>query len=542
MSSGKAGDNKTDSGANTPRSGYGLLRSSLSVGSMTMLSRVFGLIRDVVFAQLVGASAAADAFFVAFKVPNFFRRLFAEGAFNQAFVPVLSDYKQNQTLDQVRFFVSRVSGTLGLCLFALTLIVLLAPQVLSIPFAAGYWLGNDADDPLKFAYVTEMLRLTFPYLLLISLTALSGAILNTFGRFAVPAFTPVLLNICLITSALVVAPMMDEPSFALAWGVFAAGIVQLIFQLPFLQRVQMLPVPQWGWSDPGVKRVLRLMLPAIFGVSVSQINLLLDTLLAVFLPTGSVSWLYYSDRISELPLGVFGIAVATVILPSLSREHFSKNPGVFSSTLDWAIRMVLLFGLPAGVALLLLAEPILATLFHYGDFAANERNLPMAALSLQAYAMGLLAFMLVKVLAPGYFSREDMKTPVKIAIVAMTANMVMNLLFVGWLHYSFGLGHVGLALATTLSAFLNAGLLMRGLLKSHFYTPRNDWLVFALRLAFGLVLMALALWGLMSGWTDWIDWSLWQRIWRLLIVCISGASVYFIGIFLAGMRTADFKH
>lgn len=541
MSSDKTADISSDTGTKTSQPGFGLLRSSLSVGGMTLLSRIFGLIRDLVFAQLVGASAAADAFFVAFKIPNFFRRLFAEGAFNQAFVPVLSDYKQNQTLDQVRFFVSRVSGTLGLCLFALTLLVLLFPQLLSIPFALGYWLGDDADDALKFAYVTEMLRLTFPYLFLISLTALSGAILNTYGRFAVPAFTPVLLNFCLILSALMVAPMMEVPSFALAWGVFTAGVVQLLFQLPFLQRLQMLPAPRWGWSDPGVKRVLKLMLPAIFGVSVSQINLLLDTLLAVFLPTGSVSWLYYSDRISELPLGVFAIAVATVILPSLSREHLSKNPTAFSDTLDWAIRMVLLLGLPAGVALLLLSEPILATLFYYGDFAGREDNLPMTALSLKAYSMGLLAFMLVKVLAPGYFSREDMKTPVRIAVIAMTANMVMNLIFVGWLHFSFEIGHVGLALATTIAAFLNAGLLMRGLIVNNFYQPKKDWPYFMLRLSFGLGLMMLALWIFLFAWTDWTDWSLWQRSWRLFIVCSSGALAYFVGIFVAGIRIADLR-
>ena len=535
-------NNEAQSGAAESRSAFGLLKSSFSVGSMTMLSRVFGLARDVFFAQLVGASAAADAFFVAFKIPNFFRRLFAEGAFNQAFVPVLSDYKQNQTLEQVKYFVSRISGTLGLCLFGLTLIVMLFPQLLSVPFALGYWLGDDADDALKFAYVTDMLRITFPYLFLVSLTALSGSILNTFGRFSVPAFTPVLLNVCLIVAAVVVAPMMEEPSFALAWGVFAAGIVQLVFQMPFLQRIQMLPVPKWGWSDPGVKRVLMLMLPAIFGVSVSQINLLLDTLLAVFLPTGSVSWLYYSDRISELPLGVFGIAIATVILPNLSREHFSEKPERFSSTLDWAIRMVLLLGLPAAIAILMLAEPILATLFHYGDFAARENNLPMAVLSLQAYSMGLIAFMLVKVLAPGYFSREDMKTPVKIAVIAMTANMVMNLLLVAWLHFSFQLGHVGLALATTLSAFLNAWLLMKGLKNSGFYLPQEGWLKFVLGLSFGLVLMALCLWRLISVWDDWVNWSLWERSWRLCVVCISGASAYFAGIYIAGIRAAHVRY
>ena len=517
-----------------------MLRSSFSVSGMTMLSRVFGLIRDVVFAQLIGASAAADAFYVAFKIPNFFRRLFAEGAFNQAFIPVLSDYKQNRSLDEVRFLLSRVSGTLGLVLFGLTLLVLAIPQVLSIPFAFGYWLGGDADDAIKFDYVTQMLRLTFPYLLLISLTALAGSVLNTFGRFSVPAFTPVLLNLCLISAAVLVAPAMEVPSFALAWGVLVAGVVQLLFQMPFVSSMNLLPVPVWGWSDPGVKRVLTLMLPAIFGVSVSQINLLLDTLLAVFLPTGSVSWLYYSDRISELPLGVFGIAIATVILPSLSKQHFSEDPKAYSRTLDWAIRMVLLLGLPAALALLMISEPILATLFHYGDF--SDVDLTMASMSLQAYSMGLLAFMLVKVLAPGYFAREDMKTPVRIAIISMTANMVMNVIFVLWLHMSFQIGHVGLAFATTLSAFLNAALLAKGLIKKGYYQPDEGWLRFVCRLAFGILILALTLLYFRSFWSHWSEWGMWQKIGRLSVVCFSGVITYFAALFASGMRPRDLRH
>ena len=527
----------TGSNSGAPK---GLLRSSFSVGSLTMVSRVFGLIRDIVIAQLVSASAAADAFFVAFKIPNFFRRLFAEGAFNQAFVPVLSDYKLTRSLEDVRFLVSRVSGTLGLILFGFTLLILLFPSILSIPFALGYWLGEDADDAVKFTYVTEMLRITFPYLLLISITALSGSILNTYGKFAAPAFTPVLLNFSLIGAAFLLAPMFEVPSFALAWGVAIAGVVQLLFQMPFLARMQMLPIPQWGWSDPGVKRVLKLMLPAIFGVSVSQLNLLLDTLLAVFLPTGSVSWLYYSDRISELPLGVLGVAIATVILPSLSKQHFSENPSAFSSTLDWAIRLVLLLGVPAAVAIFMIAEPILATLFQYGDFSSFD--LKMAVFSLQAYSFGLIAFMLIKILAPGYFAREDMKTPVRIAVIAMTVNMGLNIVFVIWLHKVYEIGHVGLAMATTASAFLNAALLISGLIKGGFYVPQSGWRLFFFRLGFATASLALVLLGLNAIMVDWISWSLWERVGRLSILCLAGLTAYCFALYLVGMRLRDLRH
>ena len=520
-------------------SGKSVVSSSVSVGGLTLVSRVFGLVRDVVFANFIGAGPAADAFFVAFKIPNFFRRLFAEGAFNQAFVPVLSDYKQNYSPDKVRYLVARVAGTLATIIFGFVLLVLLAPQVLSIPFALGYFFGQEPDDPLKYAYVTDMLRLTFPYLLLISLTALSGAVLNTYDRFAVPAMTPVFLNICLILAAFFIAPQMSVPAYGLAWGVLAAGAVQLAFQLPALRRIHMLSMPKWGWSDPGVKRILTLMLPAMFGVSVSQINLLLDTLLAVFLPTGSVSWLYYSDRLSELPLGVFGIAIATVILPNLSKQHFSNSIERFSAVLDWALRMVLLIGLPAAVALLLLAKPILATLFFYGDFSVKD--LSMSALSLQAYGVGLLGFMLIKVLAPAYFAREDMKTPVRIAVTAMLVNMGLNVIFVLWLHSQYRIGHVGLAAATTMSAFLNAYLLLRGLSRTKVYVAQPKWAAFTVRLVFALGLMAIVVVSLLSFWTGWIDWSIWDRAWRLTFICLSGAASYFLALFVGGMRLRDIR-
>ena len=514
-----------------------LLKSSSSVSSMTLLSRVFGLIRDLVFAQLIGAGAAADAFYVAFKIPNFFRRLFSEGAFNQAFIPVLGDYQTHSSKDQVRHLLSRVSGTLGLVVFLLTVLVVLLPGLFTTIFAFGF-----RDEPVKFAYATDMLQITFPYLLLISLTGMAGAVLNAYDRFSIPAFTPVLLNICLISAALFVAPNMTVPAYGLAWGVLIAGVVQLLFQLPFLAQMHLLPMPRWGWQDSGVRRILGLMLPAIFGVSVSQINLLLDTLLASFLPTGSVSWLYYSDRLSELPLGVIGIAIATVILPNLSRQRFSSDPREFSRTLDWALRIVFLIGLPAALALIILSEPILATLFLYGPFDA--RDLAMASLSLKAYAAGLLAFMLVKVLAPGYFAQEDMKTPVRIGVIAMVCNMVLNLMLVAWLHLVYQIGHVGLALATSASAFLNAWLLYRGLRIKQIYEPQPDvmgmgWTGFAVRLVIACALMGAFLVFWQAYWPDWVQWGAAERVWRLAVICISALSLFVFSLFCFGIR---FRH
>jgi len=513
----------------TPKA-RGLLRSSALVGLMTMLSRVMGLIRDVVVANYFGAGSSADAFFVAFKIPNFLRRLFAEGAFSQAFVPVLSEYRSLKDLAAVKQLVNRVAGSLGLVLIIVTLLGVVGAPVLAAIFAPGFYL----NDPLRYELAVEMLRYTFPYLLLISLTALSGSILNSYERFAVPAFTPVLLNLSLIGAAIWMQPLFEQPVMALALGVLIAGSLQLLFQLPFLWRIQLLPAPVLGFKDEGVKRILKLMLPALFGVSVSQINLLLDTLLASFLQTGSVSWLYYSDRLAELPLGVFGIAIATVILPSLSRRHAEKSTEHFSRTLDWAMRMVLLIGLPAAMALLVLAEPLIATLFHYGEM--TDRDVTMAAMSLRAYACGLLAFMLIKVLAPGYFSRQDTKTPVKIGIVAMVVNMVLNLILI------WPLAHAGLALATTLSAFLNAGLLLRGLLKEGVFCWQPGWFKWLMRVGLANILMIVFLLLLAGAPAQWLSFDIGQRVTNMTILVGGGAIVYALVLLVTGMRLRDLRH
>ncbi|GAB5413070.1 MAG: murein biosynthesis integral membrane protein MurJ [Congregibacter sp.] len=512
----------------------GLLRSSAVVGSMTMLSRVLGLARDIILAAIIGASAYADAFFVAFKIPNFLRRLFAEGAFSQAFVPVLAEYRETGGQAAVKALLDRVAGVLGGTLLLLTVICVAASPLVAGLFAPGF-----VAQPEKFAVTANLIRITFPYLMLISLTGMCGAVLNSYGRFAVPAFTPVLLNVSLIAAALLAAPHFDRPVFALAWGVFLAGVVQLLFQLPFMYRLDLVPRPIWDTRDPGVRQIMTLMVPALFGVSVSQINLLLDTVIASFLPTGSVSWLYYSDRLTELPLGVFAIAVATVIMPALSAQSAAARDDEFGETLDWAVRSVLLVGVPACLALMILAEPILATLFYYG--AIEPRDIAMSVLSLRAYSLGLCAFMLIKVLAPGYYARQDMMTPVRIGITAMVANMLLNLLFVLPLMKVWGVGHVGLALATSVSACLNAGLLWRGLHRAQIYRFSDAWRPYWPRLGAACLALvaALSLTPVAAG--HWFDWAWWERAVNLGFLCAAGLIAYLATLWLTGMRLGDLR-
>ncbi|MCB1734051.1 MAG: murein biosynthesis integral membrane protein MurJ [Gammaproteobacteria bacterium] len=505
-----------------------LLRSSAVVGAMTMISRVLGFVRDVVVAWGFGASAGTDAFFVAFKIPNFLRRLFAEGAFSQAFVPVLSEYRTQREHEEVRGLIASVAGTLSGILFLITAIGVVAAPILIYVFAPGF-----SGDEGKLELASAMLRWTFPYLLFISLTAFVGGILNSYGRFAIPALTPVMLNVVLIAAALWLAPLVDPPIMALAIGVFAAGAIQLGFQLPFLVRLKLLPRPRWNRTHEGVRRIMKLMVPALFGSSVAQINLLLDTIIASFLVTGSVSWLYYSDRLMEFPLGVFAIAIATVILPKLSRDHASQDADQFSRTLDWGMRGVILVGAPAAVALLTLAGPMLSTLFQHGDFDAHAVS--MARLSLMAYGVGLVGFMLIKVLAPGFYSRQDTKTPVRIGMIAMGTNMVFNLILV------WPLAHAGLALATTFSAFLNAGLLYRGLRRSGHFTLQPGWTGFLLRVTVAISLMGALLVWLAGDLQTWFDAHGWDRALRLIGIIVAGATTYGMALLAMGMRPAGLR-
>lgn len=508
--------------------GSNLLKSTAVVSLYTFLSRILGFARDMVFARIFGAGEATDAFFVAFKVPNFMRRLFAEGAFSQAFVPVLSEYKTQKEHAEVKALVDRVSAALGLVLFGITLIGVVAAPIMIMIFAPGFISAGE-----KYDLAVELLRLTFPYLFFISLTALAGGILNAYGNFAVPAFTPVLLNVCMISAALFLAPYFEQPIMALAWGVFIAGAVQLLFQLPFLARLKLLPKPRLDFRDSGVRKIGKLMLPAIFGSSVAQINLLLDTLIASFLITGSVSWLYYSDRLLEFPLGIFGIALATVILPHLSKKHAAESKQEFSDTLDWSLRWACIIGIPATLGLFILASPLLTTLFQYGAF--SQHDVLKATQSLHAYSIGLMGFIFIKILVTGFFSRQDTKTPVKIGVIAMVSNMALNIILV------FPLAHAGLALATTLSAFINAGLLFWTLKKQSVLMFRPGWPMFLLRLLLANGALAALLLFAVQPIEVWFAWSAVERVSHLMLWIGIAVVGYFSVLWLSGLRLVMLK-
>lgn len=501
---------------------------------MTLVSRVLGLTRDIVVANLMGATAAADVFYFANKIPNFLRRLFAEGAFAQAFIPVLSEVKGEGDEKNLRIFIGKVAGTLGVVVTLVTLLGVIGSPIVAAIFGAGWFMDYMSDGPAaeKFEPFALMLKITFPYLLFVSLTGLSGAILNTLNKFAVAAFTPVLLNVAIIGCAIYLSPYFDNPGFALAWGVFIGGCIQLLFQLPFLYRAGVLVRPQWGWSDPKVAKIRKLMLPALFGVSIGQINLLFDTIIASFLMTSSVSWLYYSDRLLEFPLGLFGIAIATVILPNLSKHHVAEDKSSFASNIDWAVKMVCILGIPAASGLFILAEPMLLTIFQRGAFTVNDAT--MASYSLMAYSCGLLSFMLVKVLAPGFFSRQDMKTPVKIGIWCMVSNMVFNVVF------AIPYGYVGLAMATALSASMNAALLYYTLRKIDVYRGSAQTFYLILKVILAAALMIGLVGVLNPSISEWIEFDLATKIVTLAKLILAAAVTYAISLLVLGVRKSDF--
>lgn len=510
-----------------------LFRSTMIVSSMTMLSRIMGLVRDMIVMAVFGAGGLMDAFLVAFKIPNFLRRLFAEGAFSQAFVPVLSEYKTKYHLTEVQILISRVSGALTLILSLLTVIVItFAPYVITL-FAPGF--SNDSE---KFHTATDLLRLTFPYLLFISLTAFAGSILQSYQRFAMPAFAPVLLNLCMIGGALILAPMMSKPIMALGYAVAVSGILQLFIQLPQLYSQKLLVMPKIDFQHEGVKRILALMLPAIFGVSVTQINLLLNTVFASLMQTGSVSWLYAAERMSELPLGLIGVAIGTVILPSLSASRAKGDDVEFRKTLDWASRLIVLVGLPASIAMFMISDVLMMSLFMRGEFGMNDAL--MAGLALKSMAGGILGFMLIKIFAPAFFARQDTKTPVKIGIASVFANMIFSASFIG-LFYLLGISlHAGLALATTGASVVNAGLLYYFLHKRDIFRFGSHWKKLMAQFLFANVCMGVALWFAVELFPS--DAGQWQRIFALLLICVVGAVVYGIALLATGFRPHHLKH
>jgi putative peptidoglycan lipid II flippase len=519
-----------------------LIKSGIIVSIMTLISRVLGLVRDVVIANILGAGVASDVFFFANKIPNFLRRLFAEGAFAQAFVPVLSEYhaKDEQAGlgvkdGETRKLIAQVSGTLGVIVTLVTLFGMIASPLFVILFGFGWfvdWL-NDGPKAEQFELAVSLLKITFPYLWFVSFTALAGAILNTFGRFAVSSFTPVLLNVCIIFCAIYLSPLMDNPAYALAWGVFIGGCAQFLFQIPFLIKAGVFVKPRWAWQSAGVKKIRRLIVPALFGVSVTQINLLLDTLIATLLGFGAISWLYYADRLLEFPLGLFGIGIATVILPSLSKLHTKRSKTQFSDTITWGLKIVSLFGWPALAGLMVLAQPIIMILFMRGEF--SQDTVVHVSYALYAYLSGLISFMFIKILAPAYYARQDTKTPVKIGIKAMVANMAFNLILAPFF------GYVGLAIATALSATLNAVLLYQGLKAQNIFQFSFSTLIFMLKIMVSAGIMALVVNTLSPSFDLWLKMAFSERV-NTLIQCITlGVLSYFISLFILGIRSRDFK-
>lgn len=502
-----------------------LLQSTAVVGGMTFISRILGFIRDMVAAHFFGASLSYDAFIVASKIPNFMRRLFAEGAFSQAFVPILSEYHTQRSHSEVQTFVDRVSGCLTLVLLGVTVLGILGSSLLIFLFAPGF---ATIDGGSRLELSSSMLKITFPYLLLISLTAFAGGILNSYGRFAVPAFTPVFLNIMMIAAAIWLSPFLDQPVTALAWGIFLGGVVQLLFQIPFLKKIDLLPSFKVDWKDPGVRRILILMMPALLGVSVNQLNLMLSSVFASFLPVGSVSWLYYAERLMEFPLGGFGVALATVVLPRLSRQHAKKENAEFSVTLDWGFRWVLLVGLPAALGLALLAGPLLATLFQTGRF--TESDVWASRSCLMAYSLGILGFMLVKIFASAFYAKQDIKTPVRIAVLTIVANAIFSLAFIK------PFSHMGLALATSLAALLNATFLGYVLFKRGIFRLQAGWQLLFLRLMLALTVMAGGIIYFCPPLETWFAYTHFER--GIAVASLIAASVlaYVATLFATGLR------
>ncbi|MGY0146536.1 murein biosynthesis integral membrane protein MurJ [Edwardsiella tarda] len=504
-----------------------LLKSLAAVSSMTMFSRVLGFARDALVARIFGAGMATDAFFVAFKLPNLLRRIFAEGAFSQAFVPILAEYKNQQGEEATRTFVAYVSGLLTLILALVTVAGMVAAPWVIYATAPGF-----ADTPDKFALTSALLRITFPYILLISLASMAGAVLNTWNRFSVPAFAPTLLNVSMIGFSLFVAPYFHPPVLALAWAVLVGGVLQLGYQLPHLKKIGMLVLPRINLHDRGVWRVLKLMGPAIVGVSVSQISLIINTIFASFLVSGSVSWMYYADRLMELPSGVLGVALGTILLPSLAKSFSSGRLDDYNRLLDWGLRLCFLLALPCAVALGVIAKPLTVALFQYGKF--NAFDAAMTQRALVAYSVGLLGIIMVKILAPGFYSRQDIKTPVKIAIVTLILTQVMNLIFIG------PLKHAGLSLSIGLAACLNAGLLYWQLRRQKLFTPLAGWLGFLLKLLAAVLVMAAVLVGMMWWMPAWDVGGMPYRLLRLMGLVIAGAASYFAVLALLGFRLRDF--
>ena len=505
-----------------------LLRALSTVSGMTLLSRITGLARESLKAAMFGAGVQMDAFEAAFRLPNILRRLFAEGAFSQAFVPIFAEYRRQRGVDETRALMDRVASLLAVALLGVAVVGVLAAPWLVYVLASGF-----AATPGKVELTADIIRVLFPYIFFVSLVSLAGGVLNVYRKFAIPAFTPVLLNLSIIAAAVFLAPHCHPPVMALARGVLIGGVAQLALQIVPLWRIGMLPRPRFDWRDEGVRRVLRMMGPAILGVSAAQISALINTQLAAALGDGRISWITYADRLMEFPTAMLGVALGTVLLPSLARHHADENPGEYSSLLDWGLRLAFLLALPAAVALWILAIPLVSTLYQYDRFTVND--VLQTRLALLGYSVGLLGLIVVKILAPGFYARQMMKTPVKIAfasvLVAQSAAVALM----------FPLGHAGLTLGTSLGACFNSALLFWYLRKRGIYAPRPGWLMFVSRLAIALFVLAALLLAIAGPAALWLQATLWAKVGRLAWVCAAGAAAYFGALWLLGFRVADFN-
>ncbi|TXJ03084.1 MAG: murein biosynthesis integral membrane protein MurJ [Acinetobacter sp.] len=511
-----------------------LWRSTVIVSAMTMLSRVLGLVRDIVLLNVFGAGKDFDTFVVAFRIPNFFRRLFAEGAFSQAFIPVLTEYKTSRTHAEVQILISRVFGCLFSAMTLLTFVAMVAAPAIIYLYAPGFH-----SDTAKFDLAVDMFRLTIPYLLFMSLTAFASSILNSYGSFASPAFSPVLLNVAMIAGAWWLTPYMAEPIMALGWAVVIAGVLQLAIQIPELWKKKLLIPPKIDFKHEGVERILKLMLPALFGVSVTQINLLLNTIWASFMQDGSVSWLYSAERMTELPLGLIGVAIGTVILPSLSARHAEQDQAKFKGMIDWAAKIIMLVGIPASIALFMLSTPIIQALFQRGEFTLEDTQ--MTALALQCMSAGVISFMLIKVFAPGFYAQQDTKTPVRVGLMAVAANAILNVVFIGFFKLiDWQAEHMALALASSGSALVNAGMLYFYLHQRHIYRFGAHWKKLALQFGFANLTMIVALWYALTWYQG--DISQWLRIAEVLGLCVLGVVAYVLGLYVTGFRPRHIRH
>lgn len=529
-------DPAPETGRAAPRRG-GLLRSTAVFSAMTLLSRIAGFARDMLQATLFGTGGAMSAFIVAYRVPNFLRRVFAEGAMAMAFVPVLNEIKERGDKAALKEFIDHMAG--ALCAVVL---VVCALGMLAAPWIARLFAPGWAEQPELLAQTAQMLRITFPYLLFISLMSLSASVLNSHGRFGLPAFTPVLHNLTMIAAMLWLAPRFTLPPQGLAWGVLIAGFLQLALLWPALGRLGLRPRLRPGFGHGEVRKVGRLMLPTLFSSSVAQVNLIVGTAFASLLAAGSVDWLYYSDRLVEFPLGLFGVALGTVILPHLSRRHAAADAAGYNASLDWGLRMALLAGVPAGLGLLLLAEPITATVYNYGQFTAHDTR--MAAVSLSAMSLGVPAFMLSKVLAPAFFSRQDTRTPMRAAIWTVVANIALTVLITAPLWRAGVAGaHGGIALATALAGVVNAALLWRALRRAGVYAPAPGWGRFLLRLGLACLAMALVVLAARLGVGAWtaLDGPL-PRVGWLLAAIGAGVITYALALLALGLRPRHLRH